>query len=154
MLSHGGGTSGFISRNVIFPDQRVAIVVLTNSDAADAATPIADDIEKLVFEQVTPTDKARLHEARQIFEGLRKGNFDRNLLSPNANDYYTPKAIKEISQSIAGLGAIKSFELKESGTRGGMDYRVYDVDLARKSLQLVTRSLPDSKIEQYMIMPR
>src|SRR5262245_608246 len=36
-LSHGGEVSGFTAQNTVFPDDRVAIVVLTNQDAASAA---------------------------------------------------------------------------------------------------------------------
>jgi hypothetical protein len=57
----------------------------------------------------------------------------------------------DIAQGIAPLGPVKSFELIETGTRGGMDFRIYEVKLAKRNLELVTRSLPDGKVEQYMI---
>src|SRR5437660_4704604 len=39
-LSHGGEVSGFTAQNLVLPDDRVAVVVLTNQDAASAASPI------------------------------------------------------------------------------------------------------------------
>ncbi|HWZ64996.1 MAG TPA: serine hydrolase domain-containing protein [Steroidobacteraceae bacterium] len=150
-LIHSGGTSGFITRNVIYPDQRAAIVVLTNSDAADAAAVITDKLQRVVFESVSPVDTARRDEARRIFDGLRQGGLDRSLLSANANAYFTAETVQEIARSIAPLGAVKSFELVKSGTRGGMDFRVYAITLEKRELFLVARSLPDGKLEQYLI---
>src|SRR5438309_5160161 len=40
-LSHGGEVSGFTAENIVFPDERVAVVVVTNQDAAGAAGEIA-----------------------------------------------------------------------------------------------------------------
>jgi D-alanyl-D-alanine carboxypeptidase len=151
VIAHGGETSGFIGYNAIYPDQHAAVVVLTNSDAADAASAIGDKLRDLVFESVSPVDAARREEARHIFEGLRQGQLDRTLLSDNANEYFTPEMVHDIAQGIAPLGPVKSFRLMRTGTRGGMDFRVYEIKLAKRELELVTRSLPDGKVEQYMI---
>jgi len=48
-LSHGGEVSGFTSENVVFPDERVAVVVLTNLDATDASGAIAKGIARLLL---------------------------------------------------------------------------------------------------------
>jgi len=154
VLSHSGETSGFMSYNVIYPDQRAAIVALTNSDAADAASDICDKLHDVVFENVSPLDKARREEARRIFVGLTQGQLDRSLLTDNANAYFTPETVQEIAHSIAPLGAVESFKLTSTGTRGGMDERIYDISLVERELELVTRSLPDGKLEQYMIMAK
>jgi D-alanyl-D-alanine carboxypeptidase len=125
--------------------------VLTNSDAADAATAIGDKLRDLVFESVSPVDTSRREEARHIFDGLRQGKLDRTLLSENASAYFTPEMVRDIARGIVPLGPVKSFELLRTGTRGGMDFRVYEIKLAKRELELVTRSLPDGKVEQYMI---
>jgi D-alanyl-D-alanine carboxypeptidase len=151
VIGHDGGTSGFISRNVIFPDQKAAIVVLTNSDAADAASAISDKLRNVVLASVSPEDGVRREQARRIFDGLREGELDRSLLSENARAYFTPDVLQDITAGIAPLGPVKSFELVRTGTRGGMDYRLYEIKLTKRSLKLVTRSLPDGKIEQYLV---
>src|SRR5262245_29899243 len=48
-LSHGGEVSGFTAQNVVFPDDRAAVVVLTNQDAAGASGPIATGITQVLF---------------------------------------------------------------------------------------------------------
>jgi CubicO group peptidase (beta-lactamase class C family) len=154
VLRHGGGTSGFISMNVIYPDQRAAIVVLTNSDSADAAGAIASKLADVVFEYTSPIDESRRAEARRIFDGLRQGQLDRSLLTENASAYFTPATVQDIAHGLAPLGPVKSFRLVSVGTRGGLDARYYQISLARRDLALVTRAQPDGKLEQYVIVAK
>ena len=49
MLSHGGEVSGFTTQNNVFPDDRAAVVVLTNQDAARASGDLARRISALLF---------------------------------------------------------------------------------------------------------
>ncbi|HKD46083.1 MAG TPA: serine hydrolase domain-containing protein [Rhizomicrobium sp.] len=154
VLAHGGEVSGFLSQNTIFPDQRAAVVVLTNTDASTAVGTIADDLKDLVLGSVSPVDRERANQMRDIFDHLRNGQIDRALLSANANAYFTDAAVREIAASLAPLGAVKTFKLVNSGTRGGMDFHVYDVALEKGRLELVTRALPNGKLEQFMAMPK
>src|SRR5207253_3905264 len=50
-IIHGGEVSGFTAENMVFPDDRVAVVVLTNQDSIDASGDIARKIAPLVFPQ-------------------------------------------------------------------------------------------------------
>src|SRR4029077_2773596 len=49
VLEHGGEVSGFTAENMVFPDDRAAIVVLTNQDAVNASGQIARKITPLLF---------------------------------------------------------------------------------------------------------
>src|SRR5260370_13963289 len=56
-LSHGGEVSGFTAQNAVFPDEKVAVVVLTNQEAGSAAGQIAPAIAPLLLatdEAATP----------------------------------------------------------------------------------------------------
>ena len=44
-VSHSGEVSGFVSQNIVFPDDKVAVTVLTNEDASSAAGALAQKIE-------------------------------------------------------------------------------------------------------------
>src|SRR5437588_2085379 len=46
-ISHGGEVSGFTAQNTVYPDDRAAIVVLTNQDAASGAGAITGGIAAL-----------------------------------------------------------------------------------------------------------
>jgi D-alanyl-D-alanine carboxypeptidase len=153
VLSHGGGVSGFITQNVIYPDAHAAIVVFTNTDTADAASTIADKIEDVLFVTESPEDASKSALARKIFSDMRKGKIDRTLFSTNGNEYYTAKAVADTARALSLLGPLKSFELKNSGTRGGMDVRTYKVKLTKKTFDLVVRQWPDGKYEQFMLLP-
>ena len=63
-LSHGGEVSGFTAQNIVFPDDRVAVVVLVNQDAASTAGPIASGIPPLLF-AVNDADHRRKTGASQ-----------------------------------------------------------------------------------------
>src|SRR5215470_13778145 len=69
-LSHGGGVSGFTAQNVVFPDDRVAVVALTNQDNGEAAGMITRGIAPLLLTTDDPAAPQKLAQARKIFEGL------------------------------------------------------------------------------------
>ncbi len=153
VLAHDGGVSGFVTQNVIYPDAHAAIVVFTNSDTANSASAIADKIEDVLFVAESPDDAPKTALARKIFSDLRLGRMDRTLFSDNWNEYFTAKAVADSSRSLSALGRLKSFELTRAGTRGGMDERIYRVQLTKKAFDLVVRQWPDGKFEQFMLLP-
>jgi len=56
-ISHGGEVSGFTATNTIFPDDRAAVVVLTNQDAASASGAIVGGIAPLLFATNDPATR-------------------------------------------------------------------------------------------------
>jgi hypothetical protein len=61
--------------------------------------------------------------------------------------------VQEAARSLAKFGKLKSFELTRTSTRGGMQGHVYKVKLARKALVVIMLTLPDERVEQYLIAP-
>jgi CubicO group peptidase (beta-lactamase class C family) len=154
VLSHNGGVPGFITQNVIYPDERAAIVVFTNADTTQAASAIADKIGDMLFVSESPEETAKTEFARKILANLRRGQIDRTLFSVNCNEYYTPTALADTAHSLSQLGTLKSFTLTRSGTRGGMDFRIYKTEFPKKTLDVVVRQWPDGKIEGFLLAPR
>jgi len=156
-VQHSGEISGFSARNVVFPDDRCAIVVLCNLDATSATADIARAITPLLLRPAVTTRTAdrppteATDQAKQIFEGLQKGQIDRSLFSPNANAYFTEQALKDFASSLAPLGTPKSFTGDSQTLRGGMTYRNYTIRFDHKTIRAWTFTLPDGKLEQYMI---
>ncbi len=149
-LEHGGEVSGFTSANFVFPDDRAAVVVLTNQDAVGASEEIAKKIAPLLFTQEDTTkDEA---QARAIFEDLQNGRINRALFSDNANAYFSEQALKDLASGFAGLGAPQSFTQSRRSERGGMTFRLFVANFAKQNLQIWQRTLPDGKIEQYQVM--
>jgi D-alanyl-D-alanine carboxypeptidase len=151
MLEHGGEVSGFTAENVVFPDEKAAIVVLTNQDAADASTVIAKAIAPLLFENDAELTRVRQDRARKILEGLQHGSLDRSLFTSNANSYFTEQAVSDFASSLGPLGTPKQFSQTIHRERGGMSFRAYQVQFQQKSVVITERDMPDGKIEQYQI---
>ncbi|MBV9216964.1 MAG: beta-lactamase family protein [Acidobacteria bacterium] len=152
IISHDGEVSGFTAENTIFPDDRVAIVVLTNQDAANAAGAITQGIAPLLFDiKLDPAAADKTAQARKIFEGLQQGKIDRSLFTENANFYFSEQALKDFASSLGPLGAVQSFVQTGGGLRGGMQSRFYQVKLEKKTLQAWTYELPDGKLEQFQV---
>ncbi|HEY6328086.1 MAG TPA: serine hydrolase domain-containing protein [Blastocatellia bacterium] len=151
MLSHSGEVSGFTAQNTVYPDDHIAIVVLTNQDAADAAGNITRGITTLMFTADDPVTAQKQEQARKIFEGFQHGNIDRSLFTNDANSYFSEEALKDFSGSLGPLGAPKSFVQVSQGLRGGMTLRVYRAEFEKKALRVWTYELPDGKLEQYQV---
>ena len=150
-LSHGGEVSGFTAQNIVFPDERVAVAVLTNQDAAGAAGQIAQVIAPLLLATDDPATPQRLEQARKIFEGLQHGTIDRSLFTENANSYFSEVALKDFAGSLGPLGTPQEFNQVSQGLRGGMTLRVYRIKCAQKSVRAWTFEMPDGKLEQYQV---
>jgi D-alanyl-D-alanine carboxypeptidase len=154
ILEHGGEVSGFTAENMIFPDDRAAIIVLTNQDAINASGQIARKIMPLLFVVKADASAKKLQQAREIFEGLQHGALDRSLFTANANSYFTEQAIQDFAASLAPLGAPGEFTQTAQQERGGMTARVFRVTFAKKVLIVSTYEMPDGKLEQYLVLAR
>src|SRR5438874_528350 len=108
-ISHGGEVSGFTAQNTIFPDDRAAIVVLTNQDAASASSAIAGGIAPLLFATSDAATPAKLEQAKKIFSDLQQGKIDRSLFTDNANFYFNEDALKDFQAGLVPLGTQQSF---------------------------------------------
>jgi len=149
-LSHGGEVSGFTAENMVFPDERVAVAVLTNQDAAGTAGDIARGIAPLLLASDDPQTPEKLEQACRIFEGLQHGTIDRSLFTGNANFYFSEQALKDFA-SLGPLGTPQEFTQTRQALRGGMKLRVYRIKFPNKTLRAWTYEMPDGKLEQYQI---
>jgi len=152
-LSHGGEVSGFTAQNIVFPDDRAAIVVLTNQDAASASGDIANAIAPLLFATTDPATPAKLEQAKKIFDGLQHGTIDRSLFTDNANAYFTTQAVQDFAASLGPLGEPREFTATGEQGRGGMISRNYRVTFPKQVLSISTYEMPDGKLEQYLVSP-
>jgi CubicO group peptidase (beta-lactamase class C family) len=150
-LAHGGEVSGFTAQNVVFPDDRAAVVALTNQDAARASGEIARRIGDILFTTQDTAAAAKTEQARKIFEGLQHGTIDRALFTENANSYFSEQALKDFASGLAPLGTLQSFVQTRQALRGGMTLRVYRAKFSSQALRAWSYEMPDGKLEQYQI---
>jgi D-alanyl-D-alanine carboxypeptidase len=151
VLGHSGEVSGFTSQNTVFPDERVAIVVLTNQDAVEAPAQIARDLAPSLFAIDDPETARKLEQARKIFAGLQQGTIDRSLFTDNANSYFSELALKDFASGLAPLGTSQEFTQTRQELRWGMLLRIYRVKFPQKTLRVWTYEMPDGKLEQYQV---
>jgi len=153
LVSHGGEVSGFTASNMVFPDDRAAVIVLTNQDAVSAASMIARRIAAVALPDEDPAAATRTARARSIFEGLQQGTIDRSLFTADANAYFSTQALADFAAGLGPLGALKDFLQTGRQLRGGMVLRVYRAVFAQRSLRVWTFELPDGKLEQFQVAP-
>lgn len=153
MLVHDGGVPGFMAVNSVFPDDGLAIVVLTNGDFADLAPAIAGQLQRLLLAAMQPDDRARTLQDEQILRGLQRGQLARERLTAHANAYFSEPVLRETAQVLQRAGAVKAFELRSQSTLGGLDVRVYRATLEGQHYTVVTRAGSDGRIEQYTLTP-
>jgi CubicO group peptidase (beta-lactamase class C family) len=151
VLRHGGEVSGFTSQNYVFPDDRAAIVVLTNQDASGAAGTIGREIASLILGDGNDASARKQERDRKILEELQHGRIDRGLFTSNANSYFTDQALADYGSSLGPLGNIQQITQTTEEGRGGMTFRAYRVTFAKKNVIVTIYEMPDGKIEQYLV---
>ncbi len=151
ILEHGGEVSGFTAENIVLPDDKIAVVVLTNQDAAEAASEIGTNVRTMLVSAANPQDPKQDELMRKVYDGLQQGKIDRTLFTDNANAYFTDQALKDYAASLGPLGAPDSFNQTRTSGRGGMIDRIYEVKYPKKNLVIIIYQMPDGKIEQYLI---
>jgi len=158
-ISHTGEAVGFLSANNVYPDNKAAVVVLTNSWSGGAYTRIARDIARLILPPASPQGAvvlAQLDRARAVYDQLRVGRLDRSQLTQNANFYFKPVVIGDYASSLGPLGEPTAFELNgDPVLRGGFVIQGYTIKYPGRSLNLSTFYEPgaNGRIEQFLVTP-
>jgi D-alanyl-D-alanine carboxypeptidase len=144
-IGHSGAGSGFLADNRVWPQDKSAIVVLTNNDWADPGD-LSDRIAYLVL---TPAPEEK--RAREVFQALQNGTLDRASFSDVGNFYLTAAVLADLRSSLNPLGPARLMELESESQRGGMTTRRWKILCREARLEAVERSHPDGKIDEFLI---
>jgi D-alanyl-D-alanine carboxypeptidase len=152
-LSHGGAVSGYTTTNLVYPDDKAAIVVFTNiyPGGGGASGQIASRIASIILTSVDSEDAAARELARRVYAGLAKGTIDRSLFTPNANAFFTDQVLADYAASLGPLGEPGEFSAGGSSLRGGLRIRGFQIRAGQASLNLTMMLRPDGLIEQYIV---
>jgi len=148
-IEHGGEVSGFTAHNLVFPDARIAVVVLVNEDSVDAAGDIARKIAALLFREAAAGKQE--DQSREIFAALQQGKINRAWFTDNCNSYFSEQALRDFAGSLGRLGSPTEFTQTYKQDRGGMTFRLFEVHFPQKTVEVWERIMPDGKIEQYQV---
>jgi D-alanyl-D-alanine carboxypeptidase len=152
-IEHSGEVSGFVSDNLVFPNDRAAVIVLTNEMATQGARQIADQIAPMILGLPAPLPTKAEAQALAIFNGLSDGHIDRRLFTSFCNAYFSQQTVEDFASSLKPLGPPLSFKQTKEEARGGMTFRVFSVAFPERELRVTTYEMPDGKLEQYLVLP-
>jgi len=144
-IGHDGAGSGFLAANRIWPQEKTAIVVLTNNDWADPG----DLLKRIAFAILTPN--AVEARARNVFAQFQSGSIDGELFTANGNSWLTPQALTDLKASLGPLGPARLMELEHESRRGGMITRRWKILCRSMRLQAIERGYPDGQLEEFLI---
>jgi CubicO group peptidase (beta-lactamase class C family) len=155
-VEHSGEGVGFLLENTVFPDDKVAVVVLTNADFSNAFTSISEQIIGTILPGAPDPEATKTADARAMFDALVAGKPDRSKLTDDANYYFTDTVIGDYRESLGTLGAPTSFKaVRTARLRGGFVNRNYIVTYRDRKLAVVTYAEPgeNGRYEQFLVMP-
>ncbi|MEO8295705.1 MAG: serine hydrolase domain-containing protein [Gemmatimonadota bacterium] len=152
-LSHGGAVSGYTTTNLVYPDDKAAIVVFTNiyPGGGGASGQIASRVASIIFAKQDTADASALKIARQVYDGLSEGTINRDLFTPDANDYFTAEVVADYAASLKRLGEPSEFSATGSSIRGGLRIRGFRIRAGEVTMVLTMMTRPDGHIEQYIV---
>ena len=158
LLEHSGEVGGYVAENMVFPEDQIAIVVLTNEVASSAASKIASHIASMLLPDTQPSAPAATPadtlapELQTILTGFQTATINRTLFTTDCNAYFTPEALADFKATLAPLGAVQSVTRMHNSLRGGMTFGSYKATFANgTSLLLSTYLTSDGKLEQLLI---
>lgn len=150
---HGGEVAGFRSQNTLFPNDDVAIVVLTNG-GGDTSDKVTGEIEALLFAPAAdPAAAPALDRVRTLFVQLQAGQPDRSVMSAGLRSYFSDQVVADIAASLKPLGAVQSIVESRADRRGGLVFRFYRVKAGGQTVRVSTYFTPDGKLDQFLVYP-
>jgi len=152
LYEHSGEVEGFTAENYVFPNDKAAIAVLTNQDAARGAALLARALAPLVVGGTMEGQNPAEVQARQLLEQFQQGKIDRSSFTPWCNAYFDEQALRDYETSLAPLGEPVSVTETAESLRGGMTFRYFQVIFAGGTqVHVTTYTMPDGKLEQYLV---
>jgi CubicO group peptidase (beta-lactamase class C family) len=159
IINHGGESVGFLSQNTVYPDQRAAIVVLTNADFGDVTETLTDGLAAILLPTAATAanpETDRTADARAFYDALVTGALDRQRMTANLGDYFDAVTLGDYRSSLMPLGPATSVQLLgQPQLRGGFVRRRYRVTAGGKTLNLSTFAEPgaNGRWEQFIVTP-
>lgn len=174
--SHAGGVSGYISQNAVYPNEGIAIVVLTNTSDLRFGANIAAEIENLLLPPIVvaaPAPAAAapaeappappaldaaarrdMARARAVYAQLQAGKPDRAQMTTDLSAWFSKDVVADYAGSLAKLGDIVSLDQVHAEAKRGMVYRIYRVKATGGDMTLVSYFTPAGKLAQYTVYPK
>lgn len=169
--SHNGGTAGFISRNVVYPQEKLAIVVLTNTSNMFLAGSITNALEDLLLPPLPAGPEAAPEGASQAaaapapdkvaddakaqvaatFAQLQRGTPQRQHMTRDLDAYFTRQVVADYAASLAPLGAVVAVQQLQQESKGAFTSRLYMVKAEKGVVAVFAYYTPANKLAQFNV---
>jgi CubicO group peptidase (beta-lactamase class C family) len=152
VISHGGVTPGFSSSITRFVDDKLTVILLTNS-SGQIVDQFAREIAALYLPSLAIPKKGSSDpdaKTSQMLEkalaGMMSGKLDLTLFTPAMQHFLTTDSGKEFSQWAASFGALKSFTFADREEVGRERILHYRIILGDNAFTFCFRMTEDRKI--------
>jgi len=170
--SHGGGVAGFMSRNLVYPAEGLAIAILTNTadfrlagnveGALEAlllppapAAPAAPEPAPAAAAAAAPAPSAAAvrdrEQARAMFRELQAGKPARTRMTSDLARYLSGQVLADMQSSLAPKGAITSIDQLMEEDKAGMTMRIFRIKTSGGDLSVIGMFTKAGKLAQYTV---
>ncbi|SHH21100.1 serine hydrolase [Massilia sp. CF038] len=170
--SHGGGVAGFMSRNLVYPAEGLAIAILSNTAdfrlagnvegaleemllPATAAAPAAEPEGAPQAAAAPPVPDAAARRdrelARRMFTDLQGGTPARSRMTADLARYLSGQVLSDITSSLAPKGEITAIDQIMEEDKAGMKMRIFRIKTGGGDLSVICMFTKDGKLAQYTV---
>jgi len=155
VVNEGGKISAkplWTSANMVMPDNRMAVAVLTNQEASSAAGTIAMAVWGILGQPKTSDGNSPAEsQVAAILNGLEDGQLDRSALTEDCSYYFSKQTVDDFASSLKPLGQVVEIKQTREMLRGGMTMRAFAVSFKSKRVNVSTYTMADGKLEQFLV---
>jgi D-alanyl-D-alanine carboxypeptidase len=161
-VGHSGAINGFSSNITRFTNDKLTVIVLTNSSGR-AAEKIALDVAALYLPQLTqnapPAQKTEDNDLatskflREAIEKFAAGNADPAWFTPEAQKAYFPERAQQMQTILSRQGELKTFEFINEELRGANKLRNYRLGYANSAIRFGFILTPEGKMVGVILRP-
>lgn len=132
-ISHTGGWTGYTGKNATFPDDRVQIVLLSNTDTLNKVYVVQKIFAVLYppssqdawYASAPGQNPALTHTARVLLTQLALKKLDPKLLSPEYRRTLTGDNLRQLTQQFDTFGALQHMVFVERDADTSGVYEIY-----------------------------
>lgn len=159
-VQHGGGIPGFNTFVARYPEDRIGVFVLANSDTG-AAERIANGVAEFYIPALAenapkpmPDNDPKITDfLRKVIATMAGGTAEQDWFTPEAQKFFFPDRVKEAKELFGSNGDFKSFDLMEEKTEGQKRIRGYKAVFGKTELRITITLGEESKIAGIGIRP-
>jgi len=159
-VHHGGGIPGFSTYVARYPEERLTVIVLANSETANAGS-LADGIAAFYIpalvanapKPIPDSDAATTERLREVMARVAAGDANPEWFTETARKVLFPDRIAEAKAMLGSHGKLKAFDLMAERTDGAIRVREYRASFGDLTLRGIFGLTAEGKIDRLGMRP-